>query len=75
MANARIIRPVPLLCKLGIHWREWTASIITVDITPTWRFHDRAEVMEGKLHVSRGCCRRCSDMISFYTVYDVEDAL
>lgn len=77
MTEIRVLRPVPFLCRMGFHWREWTASIRRVDITAqaqlNWFTTDKP--MEGLLHVSRGKCKRCTDMISYYTVYDVEESL
>lgn len=73
-----LLREAPLLCRLGFHWREWTATARMVDLVPQARlpwFQGSGKVLEAKLHTSTGKCKRCNDMLVYYTVYEVEDSL
>ena len=79
MNEIRILRPIPFLCRVGIHFRDWSSTTKRVDIMPQSQFQHQwfgnTGPMEGKLHVSTGKCKRCADLLRYYTVYDVEESL
>lgn len=78
MPETTLLRKVPLLCRLGLHFREWRATVRRVDITNqsemVW-FKTTPLHLEARLRTSTGKCKRCSDVMTYHTIYGVEDAL
>lgn len=74
----KLIREIPFLCRMGFHWREWRATIRRVDVSNQsemiW-FKATKVNLDAKLHTSTGKCKRCNDVLVYYMVYDVEEAL
>lgn len=74
----KLIQEIPFLCRMGFHWREWKATIRKVQVSNQAEmigFKSTQINLDAKLHTSTGKCKRCNDMLVYYTIYDAEEAL